>query len=100
MPRFEILKYGLLYVFSRRRAAELGYCGISKPILGARIVHLKVLAPFAYYECFRTNWFQQETNRALSRLPLDGYLMDFKFEYMGWPTEGNACSAVANRQSV
>jgi hypothetical protein len=97
---FEILKYGLLYVFSRRYAEQLGYSDVSKEILGARMVHLKVVAPLAYYQRFQMRWLHEETNRALGRLPLDGYRMDFKFEYMGWPTDGDVCSAVANRKLI
>jgi hypothetical protein len=95
---FEILKYGLLYVFSRRYAEPLGYSGATKEILGARMVHLKVVAPYAYYGYFSTKWLQEETNRGLSCLRPEGYRMDFKFEYMRWPTDGNEGSAMDNRK--
>jgi hypothetical protein len=97
---FEILKYGLLYVFSRRCAEQLGYSADSKPMLGARIVHLKVVAPFSYYSYFRPDWLQKEANRALGCVSLDGYQMDFHCEYMAWPTEGNACVSVASRKPM
>jgi hypothetical protein len=97
---FEILKYGLLYVFSRRCAEQLGYSDASKEILGARLVHLRVVAPYAYYGYFSTKWLQEEANRGLSCLPPEGYRMDFKFEYMRWPTDGNEGSAMDNRKPV
>jgi hypothetical protein len=99
---FEILKYGLLYAFSRRYAEQLGYSGTSKEILSARLVQLRVVAPYAYYGYFpsKPDWLQKETNRGLSCLPLDGYRMDFRFEYMKWSTDGDVCSAVANRKPV
>ena len=97
---FEIVKYGLLYVFSRHYAEQLGYSGVSKEILGARMVHLKVVAPFNYYTYFPTGWLQKEIIHGLSHLPLDGYRMDFKFEYMRWPTDEDVCSGVANRRPV
>jgi hypothetical protein len=99
---FEILKYGLLYVFSRRYAEQLGYSGVSKEILGARLVHLRVVAPYEYYGYFprKPDWFQKEINGGLNCLALDGYRMDFGFEYMGQATDGDVCSAVANRKPV
>jgi hypothetical protein len=99
---FEILKYGLLYVFSRRYAEQLGYSGISKEVLGAELVRLRVVAPYAFYTYFpsKPDWFQKEINRGLSCLLLDGYRMDFKLEYMRWPTDGNERSAMENRKPV
>jgi hypothetical protein len=97
---FEILKYGLLYLFSRRYAEQLGYSALSKPTLGARMVHLRVVAPTAYYEGFQVAWLRDEANRALDCLSLDGYRMDFQFQSMVWQTDGNECSAMANRKLV
>ena len=66
----------------------------------ARLVHLRVVAPYAYYGYFSTKWLQEEANRGLSCLPPEGYRMDFKFEYMRWPTDGNEGSAMDNRKPV
>lgn len=99
---FEIVKYGLLYVFSRRYAEQLGYSRTSKEILSARLVQLRVVAPYAYYGYFpsKTDWLQKETNRGLGCLPLDGYQMNFGFEYMSRATDEDVYSAVANRKPV
>ena len=97
---FEILKYGLLYVFSRRYAAMLGYSEPRNSILGASVVHLRVVAPAAYYLRFRMDWLQNEANLGLGSLRLDGYEMDFRFESMSWPTEEKLASAVAARTTV
>jgi len=55
-----------------------------------------VISPNAAHRCFRTDWLQEEANRALGCLLLDGNRMDFKFEYVGWPTDGNTRSAVVS----
>ena len=97
---FEILKYGLLYLFSRRYAAMLGSSEPTNPILGASFVHLRVVAPPAYYLRFRMDWLQNGANLGLHSLHLGGYRMDFRFESMSWPTEEKMASAVGNRTSV
>jgi hypothetical protein len=66
-----ILKYGLLYVFSQRYAAMLGYSDLRKSILGASVVQLRVVAPAAYYLRFRMDWLQSEANLGLGSLRLE-----------------------------
>lgn len=82
----EILLYGLLYLFSRSHAKELGYDLTNKPILRAAGIHLQVLAPVEYYDEKRIqlDWFEDEINEGLKCLikeqqfhPLS---MDFEFQ--------------------
>lgn len=87
-------------MFSRRYAAMLGYPDLRKPILGASVVHLRVLAPPAYYLRVRMDWLQNEANRGLGSLHLDGYRMDFRFESMSRPTGKEVASAIADRAAV
>jgi hypothetical protein len=84
---FEILKYGLLYLFSRKHAFELGYALEDKPILKANAVALIVLAPFGYYGQYSslTKWLGNELNTALNDYdPCSelGVRMSFRFELL------------------
>lgn len=94
---FEILKYALLYVFSRAFAKELGYPFQGNPILDACFVRLCVLAPPEYYRSYMLDWLQPELNAGLSSLGLNGYKMDFRFESMPWPYDGDVGRALASR---
>jgi hypothetical protein len=97
---FEILKYGLLYVFSRDFMKELGYSFEEKPVLAARSVHLCVVAPANYYTGFHMKWLQDEINAGLRSFVTRGYRMDFHFESMLWPGDGGVVSSVASRTAV
>jgi hypothetical protein len=98
---FELLKYGMLYVFSRDFAKELGYDLDEKPVLAARVLHLRVLAPETYFAGFNLKWLQDSINAGLiTYLKRSGYRMDFRFERMVWPHDGNAISSLASRASV
>jgi hypothetical protein len=58
-PRFaamEILKNGLVFLYSRRHRDRLGYSRERNPLLWASEVHLRVLAPADYYRQFALGW--------------------------------------------
>jgi hypothetical protein len=78
----------------------LGYSEPKNPILGGSVIHLRVVAPAAYYLRLGMDWLQKEVNLGLGFLCLDGYKMDFRFESMTWPTEEKVASAVADRTAV
>ncbi len=79
----EILQYGVLYIFSRKHAATLGYK--ETDMLGAPGIHLKVLAPANYYEGYHLSWLEDGINSGLANF-LDegdrGFKMNFKFEFL------------------
>jgi hypothetical protein len=97
---FEILKYGMLYVFSRAFMMELGYTFEEKRVLAAHDVHLCVLAPAEYYSGFEVKWLEDEINIGLRALTAGRYRVDFRFESMRWPLDGNVMSAIASRSRV
>ena len=81
----EILQYGVLYIFSREKAQELGYDRIE--LLKAKGVHLRVLAPADYYAPdslsapYNLSWLKNSIDRGLaSFLTKFNFKMDFKFE--------------------
>ncbi|HET7183076.1 MAG TPA: hypothetical protein VFI82_00215 [Terriglobales bacterium] len=97
---FELLKYGMLYVFSHDFMMELGYTFEEKPVLAAREVHLCVLAPADYYAGFTLDWLEKELNLGLRTIGGSAYRMDFRFEKMDWPDGGDVVSALATRSRV
>lgn len=47
---YELLEYGVLYLFSRLRRSDLGYSGERYKVLNAPCIRLRVLAPSDYYK--------------------------------------------------
>lgn len=45
----ELLRYAFIYLFSRNQAGKLGYNPDDHPVLFAKTIHLRVLAPFNYF---------------------------------------------------
>lgn len=75
----EILQYGVLYIFSRKRHKELGYA--ENELLNAKGIHLSVLAPADYYAPYNLSWLEKSIDRGLaSFLTKFNFKMDFKFE--------------------
>ncbi len=54
----EVLRYGLVYLFSRRHARELGYVIGGLGLLGAEQIRLVVLAPAAYFSEVPSPWLR------------------------------------------
>jgi len=78
---FEILRYGLLYVFSRRRIKDLQYDATEQPLLRAERIHLRVLAPHEYYKCCKLDWLEKDLSQAIGCLACKkaDVGMDFSF---------------------
>ena len=77
----EILLYGILYMFSREKAQELGYDGIE--LLKAKGIHLRVLAPTEYYAPYNLSWLEKSINDGLVSFRSQrkfSFELDFKFE--------------------
>jgi hypothetical protein len=77
---FEILKYGMMFVFSRRHSTELGYNPAGE-LLNAKTITLCVLAPSQYYAGQNLDWLEAELSRGLRELKSADFCMDFHFEY-------------------
>jgi hypothetical protein len=81
---FEILGYGLVYLFSRLHQSELGYDG--REIFAANHVSLLVLAPQPYYcgESSHLDWLAGPISAGLAHVTNDcsapKLTMDFRFE--------------------
>ncbi len=93
---FEVLKYGLVYVFSRQYAAELGY-DPANDLLNATSVTLCVLAPTVYFAGYDLRWLEAELSKALHSLGAPGLTMDFRFEHFP-ATATTATGIVKHRQ--
>jgi len=96
----EALRYGVLYLFSRRNARDLGYVIGESGLLGARDVRLVVLAPTAYFSEAPSTWLQtlcDDMNTGLAtqvaRLGLDTLSMRVDLErfpdWFRWPASDN-----------
>ena len=88
----EILQYGSVYAFSRQFMGQLGYSLENQPALGAKRVHLSVLAPALYYRGSQLCWLKEAISDGLMKFSqgLD-YEMDFQFEqfpsWFQWPCQ-------------
>jgi len=81
----EILQYGVLYMFSRDNAQPLGYAEKRNELLRAAGIHLKILAPAAYYDEYNLSWLENSINEGLGSFMARrnaGYRMDFSFEVL------------------
>lgn len=86
----EVLRYGVLYVFSRRHFEDLNYDVTKQPLLQVKTIHLVVLAPCQYYEGYQFEWFEREITKGLKEFiqESEGYTMDFQFQ--AFPREFSA----------
>jgi hypothetical protein len=80
----EILGYGLIYVFSRIHAKQLGYDSRNL-LLSARRISLKVLAPAESYSNGSLEYLEMAINQGLQdlskRIGNELFEMDFQFEH-------------------
>jgi hypothetical protein len=79
---FEILRYGLTFLFAFVHQHNLGYD--AKPLLGVRSTSLWVLAPHNFYADYDLTWLETGLNEGLgafAKVRTDGCLsMDFAFK--------------------
>ena len=92
----EILQYGVLYIFSRINAKALGYDAKKIKLFGATGIHLKILAPAAYYEGYDLAWLEGSINGGLAKFLDQGVRgfaleMDFKFDVLDVDSFGCPC---------
>lgn len=90
----QVLRYGLLYVFSRLHAPEIGYAQDQKPFLfDAETVHLRVLAPITFYAPYFSlgwksdilTWLQHCLSIAITNLATRHAIPPFDFEFWSFP---------------
>ena len=87
----EILKYGLVYLASRKdRAENLAYDGAVLPILRASRITLCVLAPQRYYGDRDVAWLEDSINEGLKRSAVPGLSIDFRFEQFKFPWDSDS----------
>lgn len=82
---FQVVMYGAAYLFSRTHALQLRYDVDAKEVLRASEVHLRVLAPAAYYPQ-NCNWlanFEESLSDGLNQFAID------------WPALGLAAMSFA-----
>ena len=107
----EILQYGILYVLARKNKQIRDACN-EKELLQAKTIHLKVLAPTAYYDGCKLSWLENGINRGfkdfLKSQDLD-LRMTFGFEEFpscfevkkdSFPEDDVIRKALSNRRSV
>lgn len=83
---FEILRYGLVYLFCRDKREEFGYEAF--PLMGIRNVSLQVLAPVKYYSSFDLGFLASAICTGLDMLCYrrsDGLQMSF--EFLSFPSD-------------
>ena len=68
---FEVVKYGMLYLLSRKHISLLGYTMAFNPLLWAKVVHLVVLAPPEFYLQYKLKWLEDDLLSALECLSHD-----------------------------
>lgn len=106
----EILKNGLVFLYSRRRRDALGYTKSKNPILWAEHATLVVLAPYAFYARdqrgrYDFGWLRDGIRAGLSSLvdvDRDARLhLDFRFERFpkefDWCPGGDPMSGISGR---
>jgi hypothetical protein len=83
----EIIRYGLLNLFSRLKREKMGYPADHSPMLTAHTVHLRVLGPSAYFHKDNVNlgWLEVKLNDGLGHYVTQfkneaGVKLDFAFE--------------------
>jgi hypothetical protein len=103
----EILQNAVLYIFYRENKEKLeAEEANKKPILDAKVIHLRVLAPRSYYEGYELAWLEASICNGLTtflkkRIP--HLQMDFKFDaFPPWFTADHAraiCKVMSEDQT-
>ena len=97
----EILQNAVLYIFYRERKKKLeAEVAEPKPILEARVLHLRVLAPCRYYEGYKLAWLEANICKGLSAYlatKMPDLQIDFRFDaFPPWFTVDH-CRAIASK---
>ncbi len=84
---FEVLRYGLVYLFSRVKAIEFGY--VDLPMMRVGRVDLQVLAPAVFFDKHDLGWLEQGLDHALDEFPHQrtSDQLSIGFEFLAFPPE-------------
>ena len=87
---FEILLYGLIYLFSRgSRARELGYDTSAVELLRAKRIHLWVCAPEGFYQYknqeYSLAWLEKDLSDAIGQFAREKAGIDMDFSFWAFP---------------
>lgn len=103
----EILQNAALYIFSRENERKMEWgSDKQKPLRVATIIHLRVLAPYSYYEGYNLNWLEVNICNGLKaflvgRTPT--LQMDFRFDaFPSWFSSEHAkalCKDLSKEQA-
>ena len=82
---FEILEYGLAYLFCRNKLDEFGYG--SKALMHTNRISLQVLAPSEFYSSFDLGYIANGIREGLARLCQEqGNDLEMTFAFLSFPT--------------
>ena len=103
----EILQNAVLYIFSRENQQKMEWGSAKQELLlEATVIHLRVLAPYSYYEGYNLNWLEAGICNGLKAF-LAGRTpklqMDFRFDaFPPWFSSGHAkaiCKDLSKEQA-
>lgn len=87
LAAMEILQYGVLYIFSRKNARNLGYDINEKPSLKAPGIRLLVLAPATYYDEYRLGWLKDKINDGVRYVLTEKNIqVELNFDFQAFPS--------------
>ena len=85
----QMLRYGTLYLFWRQHRDQLIHNLEQQPVLSAQTIHLRVLAPRAYYNTDQPGsllWLETALSDGIATVAHDqGATMDFRFDAFSEP---------------
>ncbi len=84
---FEILRYGLVYLFCRVNAVKFGYADL--PLMQVSRVGLQVVAPRCFYDKQDLAWLQRGLDRALASFANEKLLgqLTMGFAFLAFPSK-------------
>ena len=103
----EILQNAVLYIFSRENERKMEWGSEKQQLLhGAKVIHLKVLAPCSYYDGYKFDWLEESICDGLKAF-LAGRTpklqMDFRFDaFPPWFSSNHArtlCKDLSKEQA-
>ncbi len=84
---FEVLRYGLVYLFSHVNAVKFDY--VDLPVMRVGRVDLQVLAPAVFFDKHELGWLERGLNHALDNISRQktSDQLSMGFEFLAFPPE-------------